>query len=128
MKDYKTTDFDSEKLDKKVHLSMLYDFYGELLKDNHKEIFENYVLDDLSLSEIADFKGISRQGVHDIIKRSTKQLEEYEERLKLMDIHMQIRQKVLVADEILKNIEANNDVKKDVSAIKKIFDEILDII
>ena len=58
--------------------TLLYDFYGELLTEHQKEIYEQFVLDDLSLGEIAEAKGISRQGVHDLIKRCNKTLESYE--------------------------------------------------
>ena len=59
--------------------ALLYDFYGELLTSHQKEIYEQFVLEDLSLSEIAGEAGISRQGVHDLIKRCQKALEGYEE-------------------------------------------------
>ena len=68
----------NEKLKEVYELSILYDFYGELLGDHKKQIFEDYVLNDLSLAEIADNAGISRQGVHDIIRRCTKALRGYE--------------------------------------------------
>ena len=55
--------------------TLLYDFYGELLTEHQKEIYEQFVLDDLSLGEIAEAEGISRQGVHDLIKRCNKTLE-----------------------------------------------------
>lgn len=61
--------------------ALLYDFYGELLTSHQKEIYEQFVLEDLSLSEIAGEAGISRQGVHDLIKRCQKALEGYEEKL-----------------------------------------------
>ncbi len=48
-----------------VEQSLLYDFYGELLTKHQKEIYEDVVIHDYSLSEIANEKGISRQGVHD---------------------------------------------------------------
>ncbi|WP_313132178.1 YlxM family DNA-binding protein [Anaerocolumna sp.] len=70
-----------DKIKEKVELSILFDFYGELLKNHNKQIFEDYILNDLSLSEIADGQGISRQGVHDIVKRCSKQLRECEEKL-----------------------------------------------
>ena len=46
--------------------ALLYDFYGELLTDHQKEVYEQFVLEDLSLGEIAREEGISRQGVHDL--------------------------------------------------------------
>ncbi len=51
-------------------MSMLFDFYGELLTDRQREFFDLYYNDDLSLAEIAENAGISRQGVRDIIVRA----------------------------------------------------------
>jgi predicted DNA-binding protein YlxM (UPF0122 family) len=73
-----------DKLKEKIELSILFDFYGELLKNHNKQIFEDYILNDLSLSEIAEDQGISRQGVHDVVKRCSKQLKDYEEKLSLI--------------------------------------------
>ena len=72
----------------------MYDFYGELLTPHQRRIYEDAVFNDLSLSEIAQEAGISRQGVHDLIKRCDRTLEEYESRLHLMQRFSQIRQKL----------------------------------
>ncbi len=74
--------------------ALLYDFYGELLTNHQKEIYEQFVLEDLSLSEIAESAGISRQGVHDLIKRCNKILEGYEEKLHLVEKFMVVKSKV----------------------------------
>lgn len=74
-----------EEVNELLELAMLYDFYGELLKEHNKQIFEDYILNDLSLSEIADAEGITRQGVHDMVKRCSKQLRGYEEKLHLVE-------------------------------------------
>lgn len=71
-------------LQKRMELALLYDFYGALLRDNAREMFEAYICDDCSLSEIADMQGITRQGVHDSVKRCSKQLYAYEEKLGLV--------------------------------------------
>ena len=73
-----------DRLREVYELSILYDFYGELLGEHKKKIFEDYVLNDLSLGEIADEAGISRQGVHDVIRRCTRALRDYEEKLRLV--------------------------------------------
>jgi predicted DNA-binding protein YlxM (UPF0122 family) len=67
-----------------VEQGLLYDFYGELLTDHQKQIYEAAVYDDLSLTEIADEHGISKQGVHDLIKRCTRTLEGYEDKLHMI--------------------------------------------
>lgn len=66
-------------------LADLFAFYGELLTDKQKDILTLYCLDDLSLGEIAEDLNISRQGVHDTVKRSAKTLESYEIKLGLME-------------------------------------------
>lgn len=74
-----------QRLEERVYLSMLYDFYGALLKENNRRIFEAYIQEDYSISEIAEEMEISRQAVHDAVKRITKQLKGYEEKLGLLE-------------------------------------------
>ena len=64
-------------------MTMLFDFYGELLTERQKEFFDLYYNEDLSLGEIAENYNITRQGVRDAIKRAEQQLLEMEERLGL---------------------------------------------
>ena len=59
-------------MEDKVRLGFLYDFYGELFDERQKRIYESFVIEDMSLSEIAEDEDISRQGVHDTIKRCTR--------------------------------------------------------
>ncbi len=80
--------------------TLLYDFYGELLTDRQKEIFEEVVLNDLSLGETAEEYGISRQGVHDMIKRCTKILNGYEEKLHLVEKFLALKDKVSQIQEL----------------------------
>ena len=72
--------------------AFLYDFYGELLTDHQKQVYEELVLNDMSLSEIAEEFGISRQGVHDLIRRCDRILEGYESKLHLIERFRQTRQ------------------------------------
>ena len=71
-------------MEKIVEQGLLYDFYGELLTDHQRQIYEAAVYDDMSLTEIADEHGISKQGVHDLIKRCTKALQQYEDSLHMI--------------------------------------------
>ena len=71
-------------MEKIVEQGLLYDFYGELLTEHQKQIYEAAVYNDMSLTEIADEHGISKQGVHDLIKRCTKSLQEYEDKLHMI--------------------------------------------
>jgi len=63
------------------HMSMLLDYYGELLTDKQRELFDLYYNEDLSLSEIAEHVGISRQGVRDAIMRGETILRDIEDKL-----------------------------------------------
>lgn len=107
--------------------SLLYDFYGELLTEHQKEIYEDFVLNDLSLGEIAQERGISRQGVHDLVKRCNKILNGYEEKLHLMERFTDTKSKVSsiceLADISEKNAGDNNET---IEKIKEIANEILD--
>ncbi|MDE6889771.1 MAG: YlxM family DNA-binding protein [Eubacterium sp.] len=81
-------------MEQKLEQAYLYDFYGELLKDRQRKIYEDFVFNDLSLGEIAEEEGISRQGVHDMIRRCTKALEGYEERLHLVEKFLRTKERV----------------------------------
>ena len=80
-------------MEKIVAQTLLYDFYGALLTEHQRKIYEDVVFGDLSLAEAAEDAGISRQGVHDILKRCTKALEEYEAKLGLIAQHQDIVRK-----------------------------------
>ncbi len=72
-------------MEKEVFDAYLYDFYGDLLGEKQKRLYEASRFQDLSLSEIAENEGISRQGVHDLLKRTEGKLVEYEEKLRLVE-------------------------------------------
>ena len=80
-------------MEKIARQNMLYDFYGELLTQHQRSIYEDAVFGDLSLSELAEDYGISRQGVHDLIRRCDKLLEGYEDKLHLLERFLKIRDK-----------------------------------
>ena len=80
-------------MEKFVEQTLLYDFYGELLTER-QQVYESVVLEDYSLSEVAEDLGISRQGVHDMIKRCNHTLEEYEGKLHLVEKFLSIREQV----------------------------------
>ena len=102
--------------------TLLYDFYGELLTKHQKEIYEQFVLEDLSLSEIAENAGISRQGVHDLIKRCNNTLESYEKKLHLVEKFLSIRKKVQKMNELL-----DHEIEEElIQNIRQIAGEILE--
>jgi predicted DNA-binding protein YlxM (UPF0122 family) len=89
--------------------SILYDFYGTLLTERQREVFDLYHEENFSLSEIADSIGVSRQAVHISLNKARRELEEYEEKLGLIAKHNEY-EKVLgevepMVDTILKDKE-----------------------
>ena len=83
-------------MEKFVEQGYLYDFYGELLTERQQQVYESVVLEDYSLSEVAEDLGISRQGVHDMIKRCNKKLHLVE---KFLNIRAQVKQIRVLARE-----------------------------
>lgn len=81
-------------MEKIVEQGLLYDFYGELLTRHQQEIYEGIVYENLSLGEIAETQGVSRQAVHDIVKRCDRALLGYEEKLKLVARFTSIKEKI----------------------------------
>ena len=114
-------------MNKFLEQALLYDFYGELLTEHQKDVYEQVVLEDYSLSEIAQMKGISRQGVHDLVKRCQKILEGYEAKLHLVEKFLSVKEKVSKIDDTLAVWEREkNDPEEMVKRIRKIADAIIE--
>ncbi len=105
--------------------ALLFDFYGELLTDHQKEIYGQFIQEDLSLGEIAREAGISRQGVHDLIKRCEQSLQGYEEKLHLVEKFMKIKSKVGQMDELLDGYQEDH-VSELLEQIRGLAGEILE--
>lgn len=92
---------------KRVRFGNLFDIYGGLLTEKQQHMMEQYFYDDLSLGEIAEEAGISRQAVYDLLKRVEGTLEKYEEKLHLLEHQEQRQFKVRAA---LKLLEATDHI------------------
>ena len=92
-------------MEEKIEISMLLRIYGGLLTEKQQEFMEWYYNDDLSLSEIAENEGITRQAVRTILVKSKKKLNEYEEKLGFMEKENKIK-------ELLEELEKNPNDKK----------------
>lgn len=110
-------------MDKLLLLSLLYDFYAELLTEKQKNFFEMYYHNNFSLSEIAQEYDITPQGVRDIIKRTEKILLNYEEKLMLMNKYEKQCSKIQEIFLDIDNLKLNNE---NVIAIKEKINDILD--
>ena len=97
-------------MEKFVERTLLYDFYGELLTKRQQQIYESVVLEDYSLSEVAEELNISRQGVHDMIRRCDKALEGYEEKLHLVEKFVNIRAQVQKIEQLASGYHADDIV------------------
>lgn len=89
-------------------MTMLFDFYGEILTDRQKEFFDLYYNEDLSLAEIAENYGISRQGVRDVIVRAEAAMTELEDKTGLIRRFMQMQKKVQGIEDAAKEIRTIN--------------------
>ena len=110
-----------------VEMSLLFDFYCNLLKEHKRTIFEDYVLNDYSLSEIAAEQGMSRQGVHDIVKRCSKELEHYEEALHLIEKFRRTKSCVNQIHEISMDIRNTKKIE-DITKIESLSNQILEML
>ncbi|MCT4565030.1 MAG: putative DNA-binding protein [Maledivibacter sp.] len=116
--------------EKKIKLGNLYAFYGNLLTEKQQQILSLYCIEDLSLGEISENLGISRQAVYDTLKRSKKILEDYEEKLGLLNKFSNTRNKV---NQLLKSMDRfstiiDNDKKHISNEIDKIKESIIQIL
>ena len=98
--------------EKDMKISFLLDFYGEVLSERRRTVLEYYYNDDLSLSEIAQDIGISRQGVRDLIKKAEEELHFYEEKLGLAERFRNTQQCAERLLLLLENSEADVEVKR----------------
>ncbi len=115
-------------MDDILQLTLLYDFYGELLTEKQKQVYEMHYQNDLSLTEIGEELSISRQAVRDQLKRTEKILLDYEEKLQLVSRFQAQKKAVLEMKEIMETVERKNPdaaVVKAIAKMKKIADDIL---
>lgn len=96
-------------MEKIVEQGLLYDFYGELLTEHQKKIYEDVVYNDLSLAEIAKENGISRQGVHDLVRRCDRSLQEYEDKLHLVERFLKIKSRISGLEKLADNTEITRE-------------------
>lgn len=92
-------------MNSKPDISLLYDFYGELLKTSQQQVVELYVNEDLSLSEVAEILGISRQGVRDSLNRAEQKLLDYEKRLGLLAAYRRRRERSEAVSRLIEEIK-----------------------
>ncbi|MCT4611820.1 MAG: YlxM family DNA-binding protein [Clostridia bacterium] len=107
--------------------ALMFDFYGELLTEKQKEIYELYYLNDYSLTEIADDYGTTRQAVSDLLKRTENKLQNFEGKLGLIEKFSEQKRQIKEILNITKEIDNTNtkDVHSKINDIEKIINSII---
>lgn len=113
-------------MDKIYEQTLLYDFYGELLTKHQQTIYEDAVYNDLSLGEIAKEQGISRQGVHDLIRRCDKILQDYEEKLHLVERFAKAKETIRQIEKLTDASAENKAYPERLAQIRKLSQELLE--
>ena len=109
---------------KNLDIVLLADYYGEMLTENQRKFIEYYYSDDLSLSEIAQNEGITRQGVRDAVKRAETQLYDMEKKLGFAERTRKITEAL---DVIMENIEEINNYNMNISLSREVNDAVVNI-
>lgn len=116
-----------EETDDIGYVSLLFDFYGALLGEHQREIMSAYHEDDLSLAEIADNMGMTRQGVHYTLKKAERMLKEYEDKLGMVrrytDNQKKLRKAENIIEEFLKEVEPGSRHAEYINDLKKTLED-----
>ncbi|MBE5865559.1 MAG: DNA-binding protein [Lachnospiraceae bacterium] len=112
-------------MEKIFEQALLYDFYGELLTEHQRSIYEDAVYNDMSLGEIAEQRGISRQGVHDLIKRCDKSLQEYEAKLHLVERFARAKGKIQEIENLTEQGAVGVSVEDCMKRIRELAEQLL---
>ena len=110
-------------MEKIVEQGLLYDFYGQLLTAHQQKIYEQAVYENLSLNEIAEQEGISRQAVHDLIRRATDLMKGYEKKLGMIRRFQSLRE---AAGQLRAAADTAEDRDELAGNVREIADRILD--
>ena len=107
-------------------MTMLFDFYGEILTERQKEFFDLYYNEDLSLGEIAENYGISRQGVRDVIVRAEAAMQGIEDKTGLIRRFMLMQPKIPAIEEAAQQIKTINYRQYENPQLDKLVADILE--
>ena len=109
---------------KNLDIVLLADFYGEMLTENQRKFIEYYYSDDLSLSEIAQNEGITRQGVRDAVKRAETQLYDMEKKLGFAARSRKVNEAL---DTIIESVEVINNYNMNIALSREVNDAVVRI-
>ncbi len=111
-------------MEKRLRVGWLMDFYGPLLTEHRQKLLRLYCDEDMSLAEIAEQEGISRQAVHDALRRGQKQLDEYERVLGLMGRYRSMQAEVDTCRKMLENIVPTQETEENLKRAKHALERI----
>lgn len=103
--------------EKNLEMSQLLDFYGETLSERKRSVMSLYYNEDLSLAEVAEEVGISRQGVRDLIKKAEKELADLEETLGLAERFNRLRELADSAEDVMLRENVSDELKGAITAL-----------
>ncbi len=109
---------------KNLDVVLLCDYYGEILTENQRKFIEYYYNDDLSLSEIAQNEGITRQGVRDAVKRAETQLFDMEKKLGFAARSKRVDDAL---ESIIKSVDVINNYNMNISLSREVNDAVVEI-
>ena len=118
------TDF--SVMEKKLSLSWLLDFYGEMLTENQREMSRLHWEEDLTFAEIAEQFSVSRQSVHDTVTRTEKQLLTLEQKLGLVHRFRTMESGLHACRDALERVQATPETQKELSAARRMISQLLD--
>ena len=113
-------------MEKKVTLSWLLAFYGNMLTDNQREMARLHWEEDLSLSEIAEQFSVTRQSVHDTVSRTEKQLDSLEEKLGMLKRFRRMEEGLAQCMEHLSAVQATDGTEQELQAARRVIETLLD--
>lgn len=112
------------EFEQRMRLVRLYDIYGGLLTERQQKYMEMHFCNDLSLSEIADEYGVSRQAIYDLLRRTEQILEKYESKLRLLQRDKENNELLLHAEELLSDYIVNRKEDKNLELVQAILKDL----
>lgn len=109
-----------------MRLTLLYDFYGKLLKPQYQRCVAGYLDEDLSMPEIAENLGVSRQYIHTVLKKAVAELEEFDEKLNLIDMYRKNRKTKKTLQSMIQKLqgEVDENGRKQLERVCELLDDI----
>ncbi len=103
--------------------TLLFDFYGDLLTEHQREVYEDVVCNDTSFSELAAREGVSRQSIHELVHKCDRLMENYEKKLHMMEQFLWLKKMI---QQIRDDASSEEDLPEQMSRIRSLCDQILE--